>query len=177
MAIERALYDKLLKRVLARHPRVFALRDEFRVLVDPEEGEGDLADFGGPNEEPDDGDTFPLRWGWEECRLDAASEIGPQLPETMPGATFSAWSDPKYEYPGEIYRYAPGLGGRLRLQVEGVLEREGGHAAEQRRALVPVARRLDAPQRQRRRRSAAAVKLARRHRPPRQRQGGNSRPQ
>jgi hypothetical protein len=87
--------------------------------ADPEEpdpgrtyADSTLADLGDPADEPLAvlGEAFPIRWGWEEERLDAASEYGPLIAATMPGATFSAWADPAYEYPGECYDYAPDLG-------------------------------------------------------------------
>lgn len=81
-----------------------------RAALDGDEEPPDLADLRGADEEPEDGDDFPLLWGWEECRLAAATEYGPLIAAIMPGATFAAWTDPNYEYAGDLYQHAPDLG-------------------------------------------------------------------
>jgi hypothetical protein len=66
--------------------------------------------LGSANEAPED-DTAPIgRYGWDELALGSISDIASALIEAAPGATFHAWEDPKYEYPGGVVMYAPDLG-------------------------------------------------------------------
>jgi hypothetical protein len=50
------------------------------------------------------------RYGEEECSLDMNDTIAGAIIAAAPGATFAAWVDPKYEYPGALTMYAPDLG-------------------------------------------------------------------
>lgn len=50
------------------------------------------------------------RYGDDECPLDMADTLADAIREAAPGATFEAWADPKYEYPGDLRIVTPDLG-------------------------------------------------------------------
>lgn len=50
------------------------------------------------------------RYGDDECALDMNETIADALIKAAPGVIFATWVDPKYEYPGALTMYAPGLG-------------------------------------------------------------------
>lgn len=60
------------------------------------------------------------RYGDDECGLDMNDTIASAIIAAAPGATFEAWVDPKYEYPGVLTAYAPDLG-----RWDGVCDADG----------------------------------------------------
>ena len=67
----------------------------------------DLTDEGQPK---DDRITLGESWSAYEISCGSASEIDSALQATAPGASWTVWEDPAYEWLGDIYRYVSGLG-------------------------------------------------------------------
>lgn len=56
--------------------------------------------------------------GYHEMSMEAYRELGQEIAEKAPGATFECWNDPKYEYSGMLFMYAPGLGAFIHASQE-----------------------------------------------------------
>lgn len=69
---------------------------------------------------PEDTTAPLLSWGWNDAQLDLNETIAAALIEAAPGATFTTYAEPAYEYPGCVTMYAPDLG-----RFDGVCDADG----------------------------------------------------